>query len=164
MSVPDDVGALLGGFPDSDSHEQAFPVLSVDELGFPHVALLSRAELGLSTTDQEILAVVGSARTKANISRDGRATLIAIGGTTAHYLKLRLARSMLCGSALGCAFHVVGHKRDTLGIPLTPIGFRTTEALARAEQWVESRKILETLATGGGRAGMWTETIARPRK
>lgn len=143
MTVPDDLGRLLRGFPGTDADEQAFPFLTVDENGFPHPALLSRAELEPGADG--LLAVIGSPNTRANLERDGRATLIAVHGTVAHYAKLLMVRSVAAGHLLGCEFDVVHHKRDSLGIPLAPIGFRTTAEIAEHEHWARTAALLSRL-------------------
>jgi len=81
----------------------------------------------------------------ANLERDGRATLIAIGGTTAHYAKLRVTRSSTGGGALGCRLAVAWHKADSLGIPLSPAGFTATAEIGRIERWPDSRRLLASL-------------------
>lgn len=143
MAVPDELRRLLRGFPAVDADEQAFPFLTVDEGGFPHPALLSRAELEPGTDG--ILAVIASPNTQANLRRDGRATLIAVHGTTAHYAKLRMTRWLTMDELLGCEFDVVHHKRDSLGIPLAPIGFRTTAEIAEHEHWARTAALLRRL-------------------
>jgi hypothetical protein len=120
--------------PDRRRPEQAFPFVTVDENGFPHAALLSRAEMEVGPGRADLRAV-RSRRTVANLRRDGRAALIAIEGRTAHYLKLRLVRSVTAHELLACVFAVVEHKPDSLGIPLTPIGYRADAGIARAERW-----------------------------
>ena len=82
---------------------------------------------------------------RANLERDGRATLIAIGGITAHYAKLRVTRSIIGGGALGCRLAVAGHKADSLGIPLWPAGFTATAEIGRLERWQDSRRLLASL-------------------
>jgi hypothetical protein len=146
MTVPDDLERLLRGFPAVGADEQAFPFLTVDDNGFPHPALLSRAEL--EPGGGGILAVIASPNTRANLQRDGRATLIAVHGTTAHYAKLRMARSWTADDLLGCEFHVSHHKRDSLGIPLAPIGFHTTAEIAEHEHWVRTAALLRRLQHG----------------
>jgi hypothetical protein len=149
VTVPDDLAALLEGAPEVDADEQAFPFLTVDEGGFPHVALLSRSELDVTPGRTEVLVAVGSPRTTANLRRDGRAGLIAVGGTVAHYAKLRVVRSIESRGLLGCALAVVEHKADSLGIPLEPIGFRTSAEIARLERWEASAQVLRALAGRG---------------
>src|SRR5262245_49186078 len=144
--VPDQLAELLEGAPEVDADEQAFPFLTVDDQGFPHVALLSRSELDVQPGRAEVLAAVGSPRTRANLRRDGRAGLVAVGGTVAHYAKLRVTRSLELDGLLGCALEVVEHKGDSLGIPLQPIGFRTSAEVARAERWEASARLLRALA------------------
>lgn len=143
MTVPDELHRLLRGFPEVDADEQAFAFLTVDEDGFPHPALLSRAELDPGPSG--LLAVIASPRTRSNLERDGRATLIAVHDTTAHYVKLRLVRSVSSDELLGCEFDVVHHKRDTLGIPLSPIGFHTTAEIAEHEHWERTAALLGQL-------------------
>jgi hypothetical protein len=148
MKVPAVLARLLGGRPVVGATEQAFPFLTVDEAGFPHVALLSRAELGVSPGDGEVLAVVASTRTRSNIERGGVAGLIAVEGTTAHYAKLRVVRTIEAGPVLGCALTVAEHKADSLGIALSPVSFTTTARIAQAEDWAASERLLRALAAG----------------
>lgn len=145
MIVPGELARLLAGRPDVGAAEQAFPFLTVDEAGFPHVALLSRAEVDVTQGGSEILAVVASSRTRANLTRDGRAGLIAVGGSVAHYAKLRLVRTIDAPAALGCALEVTEYKADSLGIPLSPMGFVTTPEIARLEDWEASEQLLRAL-------------------
>jgi len=148
VTVPEELAELLEGTPDVDAHEQAFPFLTVDEHGFPHVALLSRSELDVGPGRAEVLVAVGSPRTRANLRRDGRAGLVAVAGTVAHYAKLRVVRSIEVQGLLGCALAVVEHKGDSLGVPLEPIGFRTSAEIARLERWEVSARVLRALAGG----------------
>jgi hypothetical protein len=148
MRVPDQLAALLAGSPAVGQHEQAFPFLTVDEHGFPHMALLSRSELDVSPDAGEVLAAIYSTRTRANLGRDGRAGLIAIGATTAHYAKLRLVRSIETAGLLGCALEPVEVKDDSYGIPLEPIGFVTTERVAAMDRWEVTARVLRALAGG----------------
>jgi hypothetical protein len=148
LKVPDELAALLAGSPAVGQHEQAFPFLTVDEHGFPHVALLSRSELDVSPDAGEVLAAIYSSRTRANLGRDGRAGLIAVGATTAHYAKLRLVRSIETDGLLGCALEPVEVKDDSYGIPLEPIGFVTTEWVAAMDRWEVSARVLRALAGG----------------
>jgi hypothetical protein len=148
VTVPDELARLLAGQPAVGTREQAFPFLTVDEGGFPHVALLSRAEIGVSPDGREVLAVVTSRHTRANLQRDRRAGLIAIGGTTAHYAKLYLVRSIQSGEALGCGMRVIELKADSLGIALSPISFGTITEIARLESWEASGQMLRRLAGG----------------
>jgi hypothetical protein len=148
--VPEPLARLLDGRPAVGRAEQAFPFLTVDDAGFPHVALLSRAEIGVSRDGREVLAVIASQRTRANLERDGRAGLIAIEGTTAHYAKLTVTRTIKAGGLAGCAMNVAGHKADSLGIPLTPVTFTTTEEIARLENWDAAAGLLARLDAGEG--------------
>ncbi|MGP4020622.1 hypothetical protein [Saccharopolyspora sp. 5N708] len=145
MTVPEDLAGLLRGWPRIHVDEQAFPLLTVDESGFPHVALLSRAELDVDADRGAILAVVASGQTRANIRRCGQATLIAVHGEVAHYAKLRTASTTDQDGLLGCVFRLVSHKRDSLGIPLAPIGFQPTAEIVEMEHWARTRNLLDRL-------------------
>lgn len=144
-----DLLVLLRGSAEVEHDEQAFVFLTVDERGYPNPALLSRAELDVSA-DGAVLAAIASTRTKANLARAGRATLIAVHGTVAHYAKLRMLLSRTEGALLGASFEVVEHKRDSLGIELTPITFRATSGIAELEHWETSARVLGALASGVG--------------
>jgi hypothetical protein len=153
MNVDADLAHLLLGPAEIGNDEQAFVFLTVDEHGYAHPALLSRAELDVSP-DGLVLAVVASTRTKANLARDRRATLIAVGGTVAHYAKLRLMASIEDDPLLGASFDVIEHKRDSIGIELAPITFRPSASLAELEHWSSSARLLSALvARGSGAAG-----------
>ena len=145
MGVPHELVGLLQGSPEVQAEEQAFPFVTVDENGFPHAALLSRAEVDVGPDRADVRAAIRSARTRANLTRHGRALLIAVEGSTAHYVKLRVVRSVTAGDLLACVFEVAEHKADSLGIPLTPISYRVGAGLAREEQWDATTDALRLL-------------------
>jgi hypothetical protein len=144
VTVAPDLAALLRGSAAIEHDEQGFVFLTIDEHGYPNPALLSRAELDVSATGS-VLAVVASTRTKANLLRDGKATLIAVHGTVAHYAKLRVVARVEESGLLGVVCAVVEHKRDSLGIALTPITFHTSETIAALEHWETSSRVLQAL-------------------
>ena len=72
--------------------------------------------------------------------------LVAVEGTTAHYAKLRVVRTIDAGESIGCAMTLAGYQADTLGIPLSPVSFVTTAGLARLEDWAASDRLLRRLA------------------
>ncbi|MBN9742634.1 MULTISPECIES: pyridoxamine 5'-phosphate oxidase family protein [unclassified Amycolatopsis] len=146
--LPEEVARLAAGEPPLDADEQAFPLLTVDGNGHPHTALLSRAELEPADDRTALYAVVAGTGTRANLRRHPYAALLAVDGTVCHRLKLRLIRSLTLDDVLGCVFTVAHHKRDSLGIPLSPLGFRTTGRLAELEDWPRSAAVLRTLRTG----------------
>jgi hypothetical protein len=153
LHLPDEVVELLKGWPQVGVVEQAFPFITIDDSGFPNAALLSRSEVEPRAGNDYVAAVLASRRTRANLARTGKATLIAIGPVTAHYLKL-IAVNVLSGADRDAyLFGIAEHKADSLGIPLSPITFRTTDEIARAERWLASRseldRILATPIEGG---------------
>jgi hypothetical protein len=135
MMVPDELVDLLTGSPELDARGQAFPFLTVDDNGFPHAALLSRAEVEVGPERADLRAALRSRQTRANLTRSGRATLIAVREETAHYLKMRLVRSTVAHDLMACVFEVAEHKADSLGIPLTPLSYPVRAEIARAERW-----------------------------
>lgn len=116
--VPPEVRTMLSGPPDAGTWDAMFPLLTVDEAGFPHVCLLSSAELEVGR--REIRVVLASRGTIANISRTRKATLIAVGADTAFYLKLSVSRSTPDRDWLAVACAVASVKEDSLQIALQP--------------------------------------------
>ncbi len=140
--MPAELALLLETWPQPDRDEQAFPFVTVDEDGFPHVMLLCTAEL-LATPDRgALLVAVASANARANLARNGVATLIAADGIAAHYTKLRVHDTEEHDrfTVYGC--HLVYYKRDSLGIPLRPMDFHATKEIAESERWSATRAAL----------------------
>jgi len=141
--IPAEVVDHLAGSPTPGLPEAALPLLTVDEHGFPHVCLLSRAEVEADA--EELRAVIASRRTRANLERDGRACLVVVSGTTAHYLKVQLTRARDADGRLAAAFALVQHQPDSLGIPLEPIRYVPTDDLPDLERWDLSATALRDL-------------------
>jgi hypothetical protein len=152
LAIPDEVASVLRGFPSSDVNAQAFPFLTVDDRGYPHAALLSRSEIEPGMDGNTLLAAVASRRTRQNLLRSGAAGLMVVNATACHHIKLRMIASVVDGDILGCAFTLVEHKRDDIGIPLSPLSFRTSAELSVLEDWPRSTAIiarLQALLEGG---------------
>ena len=145
MTVPAEVADLLRGVLEIGAHEQAFPFITVDADGFPHPALLSRVEMEVGPAEADLRAAIRGRRTRANLERSGRAALIAVEGRTAHYVKLRITRSMAVQDLLACVFEVVEHKPDSLGIVLEPLTYEVTAEITRAERWDLTHEALRLL-------------------
>lgn len=146
MRIPPELVTLLQSWPRPDHDEQAFPFLTVDENGFPHVTLLCTAEL--HPDGDRVLVAVASATARANLARTATATLIAADGIAAHYAKLAV-RAEADHDAFTCyTGTLVWYKRDSLDIPLHPMTFRAPAAVADAELWTATRAALTALATG----------------
>ena len=151
VMIPPAVVEQLTGLPVPGRQEAALPFLTVDDEGFPHVCLLSRAEVEADAG--EVRAVLASRRTRANLARDGRACLVVVEGTTAHSLKLVLVRSHAVDGRLAAAFSLADHRADSLGIPLTPLGYLPTEDLSDLERWDLSARGLAELREGRADGG-----------
>jgi hypothetical protein len=142
MSVPSELALLLDTWPRPEHDEQAFPFVTVDADGFPHVMLLCTAEL-LATLDRTaILVAVASATARANLARNGVATLIAADGAAAHYAKLRVHDTEEYPGFTVYICHLAHYKRDSLGIPLRPMDFHATKEVAENEKWATTRAAL----------------------
>ncbi len=132
--------------PQHGQAEQAFPLLTVDEARFPHVCLLSRAQLQADRRTVRVL--VTSPRTRANLLRDRTATLVAVGIRDAHYCKLRTTTWIDEAWALAASLELVEHKTDRSPVPLTPMTYVPNADLERAEQWDRGVELLRQLRSG----------------
>jgi hypothetical protein len=142
MNVPSELALLLETWPRPDQDEQAFPFVTVDQDGFPHVMLLCTAEL-LATDDRgALLVAVASANARANLARNGIATLIAADGAAAHYAKLRVRDTEEHDHFTVYTCALAHYKRDSLGIPLRPMDFHATQEIAENERWAGTQAAL----------------------
>jgi hypothetical protein len=144
VEVPGELVELLAGRPVPGAEEQAFVLLTVDEAGWVHICLLSRAELEADA--HQIRAVIASRRARRHLARDGRATLLAVGGGVAHVCRLRLERQVEGEGAVAAAFSVVDHARDDAGVALQPLRYRATAELAEREHWARSAELNRRLS------------------
>jgi hypothetical protein len=69
------------------------PLCTVDDAGFPHVALLGAWEVTVADTSALRFAIGGGSRSAANLRRSGRATLLIVDEAAAHYVKLRVTEA-----------------------------------------------------------------------
>lgn len=151
IALPEPVAILLRAGVQVGEPAQAFPLLTVDAAGHPHVALLSARELDVAG-DGAVHAALASPTTRANLSRDGRATVLAIEGTTAHTVKLQVRRTLELEGVMGVVFDTVSHKADSIGIDLSPVSFVPTEDLGRLEHWDRTARVLAELVADGSPA------------
>jgi len=80
---------------------ETFLLLTVDEDGFPRVALLSAGEI-VAVSERELrLALWPGTTTSGSLARDGRATLAAFGEGAAFYVRLRARALDALGGAGG---------------------------------------------------------------
>lgn len=151
MTVPPEIVAALTGRPEIGSWEPMFPLLTIDDAGFPHVCMLSRAEL--EADENYIYAALASQTTVSNVSRRPAATLVVIGDDSAYYAKLAAVHASASVPA-AVAFEVTSSVRDSLAIPLMPPRYLVTSSLPVAEAWAQSAQLLSALIdhVGGTRA------------
>ena len=146
--LPPAVVRLLAGAPLVGAVEQAFPLLTVDDAGFPHLYVLSRADVDVADDGGEGRLAIAGRRTRAHLRRDGRATLLAVDGDTVHVAKLVARREVAADGVAAVAFSVASVDRSTAGVPLTPLSFTLPAELPRHEAWDRRAHLLRTLAAG----------------
>jgi hypothetical protein len=90
--LPEPLCALLDGDDLAGKEGETFLLLTVDEAGWPHVALLSVGEVVARSPRELRLALWPGTGTGANLARGGRATLAAFHAGSAYYATLRADR------------------------------------------------------------------------
>lgn len=144
--IPTSIVEALIGYPEVGVSDVIIPLITVDEAGYPHVCLLSRAELNADTN--HIYAVVASTVSRANIWRDRRATLIIFTVRTAYYCKLDAAVLRDDGDLLGVVFTILLIKEDgDESFHMEAPRYLPTDAIASKEHWARSRSLLHELLT-----------------
>ena len=143
-SLPPAVAAALRGQPIIGASESASPFVTVRADGFPHVTLLSRAEL--DTVGAHLLVALAGTTTPANLDRTGQATLFVVVDDTAHSCDLAVDIRCEHAGMVGYAMRLVAHRADSLGIPLTAVRYTTPPELPSVERWDTSRQLLAALA------------------
>lgn len=103
--IPDALIPLLDGQGLASKEGETFLLITAAETGWPHVALLSVGEV-LACSPQELrLALWGTSRTTANLTRSGQAVLFLVHGRGAYILQLaarRLQDIEVDGRTLAC--------------------------------------------------------------
>ena len=152
MSVPDRFVALIRPAAPECPLDQAFPLLTVDEAGYPHVALLASAQLGVDAAASVVLASVAGANTRRNLARNRRATLLAADGVALHIAKLDVVATVETNDRFGVALQIAAYRLDSAGTALHPMLFARSEELMAAERWDKDTEVLDRLRaelTGG---------------
>ena len=145
LPLPGPVADALRGRPTIGASEAASLLITNKSDGFPHVTLLSRAELEVGADGRLLVALAGST-TPANLDRVGQATLLVIVDDTAHSCDLRVAARLEGHGMVGYVLEPVHLRADSLGIPLTPIRYTTPPELPSIERWDASGHLLAELA------------------
>lgn len=143
-AIPVRLRSALAGRPTAGEWDVMFPWLTVDDAGFPHVCLLSRAELDAG--QNLVHAILASPTSIANLRRSGQATLVAIDEHAATYAKLAVARTLTDDSWLGVSCTLASVKHDALPIPLQPPRYLATDRIAASEDWARAARLLTRLA------------------
>ena len=145
MNIPEDLAELIRPAGDEQEFDQAFPLVTVDAAGYPHVALLAAAQLGVDDAAALILASVAGANTRRNLERDRRATLLAVDGMALHVAKLDVVTDVEVPDRAGFALRLESHKRDSAGTALHPMLFARSTELVAAERWDTDALVLDRL-------------------
>lgn len=144
--IPEPVLEILRTEPGPEAEfDQAIPLLTVDENGFPHVALLSRGQLRAAPGGRDLLAAVWGAGTTANLLATRRATVLLADDATAYYLKLTVAGTAEHAGRLGVVLRLASCTSDSAGIELAPMGYRRSAELAAREGWDADARVLDLL-------------------
>ena len=142
--IPTAIVDGLAGFPQIDVLDIIIPLLTVDDAGFPHVCLLSRAEL--SADENHVYAVVSSTVSKANLVRERRATIALITPKAAYYCKLDVDFLERDDYLLGVVFSYSSMKVDgDESFHMQPPQYLPTREISESEHWNKSRPFLERL-------------------
>ena len=142
--LPTEVLQLLAGTPEAGAWEPVFPLLTADPDGLPRVCLLSRAELDAEPA--VVRCVIRSRRTTANLRRTGAAVLQVVEGTVSWSLRTRVGRTAEdAHGGFAAELVVTAVERDSLDIPLRPMGFLADAALAALERWDDNAVLFARL-------------------
>jgi hypothetical protein len=150
QGIPEAALAILRTAPGPEAaFDQAIPLLTVDDAGFPHVALLSRAQLRPGKDAAELLAAVWGPGTRANLLARERATVVLVSGQTAYYIKCTVAGTAERAQRLGVVLRLAGCTADSAGVDLSPLGYRFSAELAGREGWAADAEVLDLLEKQG---------------
>lgn len=86
-ALPAGLSRRLGGGGLASHASLAIPIVTVDEEGWPHVALLSYSEVVAVSPSTLRLAIGASSVTAANLRRTGRVTLAVVDADLVQYVK-----------------------------------------------------------------------------
>jgi hypothetical protein len=145
MKVPDALAALIRPAEPDRPMDQAFPLLTVDGAGYPHVALLASAQLGVDDSAAVLIVSVWGTNTRANLTRDGHATLLAVDGIALHIAKLDVVAIVETDDRAGFALGVTSYRLDSARTALHPMLFARSDALVAAERWDKDTEVLARL-------------------
>jgi hypothetical protein len=142
-AVAPDVAACLAGIPPVGQLDQAFLFLTTGPAGVVDTCLLSRMELRV--TGFGFAAVVGSRRARANLAERPAATIVLVCGDEMHTFTCGVDARLDAHEAAAFALGVREHRRDGLGIELTPIRYRVAARLRVDERWDRTERLLQQL-------------------
>jgi hypothetical protein len=139
----DSVAGCFGGTPPAGDLDQAFLFLTVNPAGAVDTCLLSRMEL--RPAGYGFAAVVASRRARANLASRPVATVIAVCDDEMHTYTCQVDARVDADGAAALALGIRDHRRDGLGIELTPIRYRVEERLRVDERWDRTDRLLQLL-------------------
>jgi hypothetical protein len=142
--LPTDVLRVLAGTPEAGTWEPVFPLLTADPDGLPRICLLSRAEVSADPT--VVRCAIRSRRTTANLRRAGVAVLQVVEGAASWSVRTRVGRTAQdAHGGFAAELVVTDVERDSLDVPLRPMGFLADAALAALERWDDNAVLFARL-------------------
>jgi hypothetical protein len=124
---------------------QAFTLLTVADSGYPHVCLLSSAQIRLADDNEAVLASVFGKSTRRHLDNRRLATLVAVGAATAYSVTCRVVDTVDVEDRRGYTLAVDDVVADSAGVELSPLQFHYVSQLADVERWSVDETVLATL-------------------
>ena len=125
------LAAALASHGEVGTLDQAFVLLTVDSEGFPFACLLSSRQIAVRT--EQLVALVDSRRTTANLAGDGRATLHVIYGGASLLARLQISSIQKLKTTNLFFFEVLVIESDRRSTILTPIMYQLNQEILDQE-------------------------------
>lgn len=133
--------AALEGWPDVGMLERAILLLTVDADRFPHVCILSRAQIAYHGGLFRV--AVTSKYTAVNLETERRCTLVVSDGVLLHYIKCVVeAVDKSVEGILGAALSRTYERTDGEGAALQPLQFVVDRDAPKRERWADCASLL----------------------
>ena len=152
--IPDALMPLFDGQDLASKEGETFLLITTGETGWAHVAMLSVGEVVASSPEELRLALWGTSRTTANLTRTGQAVLFLVYGPAAYILQLtarRLPDLEVDGRRLACfAARVVNAEEHVVKYADMTSGprFRLNQREAVLERWARTVQALRGVGEG----------------
>lgn len=139
----------------SEAKDQAIPIVTTDEDGYPRLAMFCRSEIELVDSTRLFLALWPTSNTATNITREGKATFFWVASGGMYTIQIRCEESALLQlqdgtSLLAFDAFVVGARFDEVEYAsiVTPLTFEVHNPDAVIPRWSDLGNRLAGLADG----------------